>query len=55
MATPGSTGSINLTKKASPKVLERFKFGSCTEGLFSHNYSWTGVATVQIYSVDTLP
>lgn len=55
MATAGSTGSINLTKKASPKVLERFKFGSCTEGLFSHNYSWTGVATVQIYSIDTLP
>lgn len=55
MATAGSTGSINLTKKASPKVLERFKFGSCTEGLFSHAYSWTGVATVQIYSIDTLP
>ena len=55
MATAGSTGSINLTKKASPKVLERFKFGSCTEGLFSHAYSWTGVSTVQIYSIDTLP
>lgn len=55
MATAGSTGTINLTKKASPKVLERFKFGSCTEGLFSHDYSWTGVATVQIYTVDNLP
>lgn len=55
MATAGSTGTINLTKKASPKVLERFKFGSCTEGLFSHDYDWTGVATVQIYTVDNLP
>ena len=55
MATAGSTGSINLTKKADSKVLERFKFASCTEGLFSHAYNWTGVATVQIYSIDTLP
>ena len=55
MPTAGSTGTINLTKKASPKVLERFKFGSCTEGLFSNDYDWTGVATVQIYSVDDLP
>lgn len=55
MATAGSTGEINLTKKASEKVLERFKFASCTEGLFSHDYNWTGVATVQIYSVDNLP
>lgn len=54
MSTTGSTGTINLTTKASPKVLERFKIGSCTEGLFSHEYNWTGVATVQIYSVDTL-
>ena len=54
MPTTGSTGTINLTTKASPKVLERFKIGSCTEGLFSHEYNWTGVATVQIYSVDTL-
>lgn len=55
MATAGSTGEINLTKKASPKVMEKFKFASCTEGLFSNDYDWTGVATVQIYSVDDLP
>ena len=55
MATAGSTGSINLTKKASEKVLERFKIGSMTEGLFSHDYNWTGVSTVQMYSVDNLP
>lgn len=27
--------AINLASKASPKVVERFKIGSCTEGLFS--------------------
>lgn len=47
--------AINLAKKASPKVVERFKIGSCTEGLFSSDYNWTGVRTVQVYSVDTLP
>lgn len=26
---------INLASKASPKVVERFKIGSCTEGLFT--------------------
>ena len=39
MAFPDSigTGVINLAEKASPKVVERFKIGSCTEGLFSHD------------------
>ena len=27
--------AINLATKASPKVVERFKYGSCTEGLFT--------------------
>ena len=43
---------INLATKASDKVVERFKIGSCTEGLFTNRYKWTGVATVQVYSVD---
>lgn len=53
----GSTksGVINLAEKASHKVVERFKIGSCTEGLFSHDYDWTGVATVQVRSIDNLP
>lgn len=53
----GSTASgvINLAEKASPKVVERFKIGSCTEGLFSHEYDWTGVATVEVRSIDNLP
>lgn len=46
--------AINLAKKASDKVVERFKLASCTEGLFTNKYKWTGVATVQVYSVDTL-
>ncbi|MBR0063043.1 MAG: N4-gp56 family major capsid protein, partial [Oscillospiraceae bacterium] len=46
--------AINLAKKADPKVLERFKLGSVTEGIFSNRYKWTGVATVQVYSVDTV-
>ncbi len=47
--------AINLAKKASDKVVERFKLGSCTEGLFTSKYKWTGVATVQVYTVDKLP
>lgn len=46
---------INLASKASPKVVERFKIGSMTEGLFSNKYDWTGVETVRVYSIDTLP
>lgn len=47
--------AINLASKASPKVVERFKIGSCTEGLFTTEYDWTGVATVKVYSIDNLP
>lgn len=47
--------AINLASKADPKVVERFKIGSCTEGIFSTDYNWTGVRTVRVYSVDNLP
>jgi len=47
--------AINLAKKASDKVVERFKLESVTEGLFSDRYKWTGVSTVQVYTVDNLP
>lgn len=46
--------AINLATKASPRVAERFTKKSCTEGLFTNEYDWTGVATVRVYSVDTL-
>lgn len=47
--------AINLAEKASPKVVERFKAKSFTEGLFTSAYDWTGVATVKVYTVDNLP
>ena len=47
--------AINFASKASPKVMEAFTKESLTEGIFSKEYDWTGVATVRIYSVDTLP
>ncbi|MBQ3985622.1 MAG: hypothetical protein II635_01555 [Oscillospiraceae bacterium] len=47
--------AINLAKQASGKVAERFKLDSCTEGLFTSRYNWTGVASVQVYSIDNLP
>lgn len=47
--------AINLAAKASPKVVERFKAKSFTEGLFTSAYDWTGVATVKVYTIDNLP
>lgn len=46
--------AINLASKASPKVVERFKLNSVTEGLSTADYNWTGVATVRVYSIDPL-
>lgn len=50
-----SNGVINLATKASPKTVEAFHKTSCTEGIFSHDYDWTGVRTIRVYSVDDLP
>lgn len=47
--------TYNFATKASPKVQEAFYRESLTEGIFSQEYDWTGVATVRIYSVDDLP
>ena len=44
--------AINLTAKASDRLSERFKLASCTEGIFSQKYDWTGVATVKVYTLD---
>lgn len=55
VAINSNTGVINLAEKASPKVIEAFSRGSCTEGIFSHDYDWTGVRTVKVYSIDDLP
>ncbi|MBQ4426300.1 MAG: hypothetical protein II881_00920 [Oscillospiraceae bacterium] len=45
--------SINLATKASDKVVEKFHKDSCTEGLFNERYNWTGVKTLQIYTVQS--
>ena len=47
--------AYNFATKASPKVAEAFYKESLTEGIFSQDYDWTGVATVRVYSVDDLP
>ena len=49
------SSTYNFATKASPKVQEAFYKESLTEGIFSQEYDWTGVATVRIYSVDDLP
>ena len=48
MATPGSTGTINLTEKASPKVMERFKQKSVTDGLYSKEYTYPVTCNLEI-------
>lgn len=46
--------AINYASRASKKVSEAFYKESVTEGIFSHDYSWDGVATVEVYTVDTV-
>ena len=45
----------NFADKVSSKVQEAFYLESLTEGIFSQEYDWNGVATVKIYSIDDLP
>lgn len=47
--------AINLAEKSSPKLVSHFAKASVTEGLFSNEYEWTGVATVKVYSLNALP
>lgn len=51
----GGANVINLAKKASEKVVERFKLESVIDGIFSHDYDWKGVRTVEVRSIDTVP
>lgn len=44
----------NLATKYSGKVDERFKLASLTQSAVNQDYDWTGVKTVQVYSVDTV-
>lgn len=48
-------GAINLASKYDQKVAERFKLGSKTDGGAGNDYQFTGVKTIKIYSIDTVP
>lgn len=47
--------AINLVTEYSKKVAERFKKSSVTAGHMNNDYSFEGVKTVNVYSVDTVP
>lgn len=46
--------AVNLAKKYSPKVSERFKLLSLTNAGVNQDYEWTGVQTVAVYSFPTV-
>lgn len=46
--------AINLASKYEKKVAERFSVGSKTDKYCGHDYDFTGVKTIEIYSVDTV-
>lgn len=46
--------AINLAKKYSPKVDERFKLGTLTGSAVNNDYEWTGVSAVEVYSIPTV-
>lgn len=46
--------AVNLAKKYSPKVSERFKLLSLTDAGVNHDYEWSGVQTVAVYSFPTV-
>jgi hypothetical protein len=46
--------TVNLAKKYSPKVDERFKVGTLTGGAVNNDYEWTGVSAVEVYSIPTV-
>ena len=47
--------AINLTAKYEKKVAERFALGSKTDKHCGHDYEFSGVKTIKIFSVDTVP
>lgn len=47
--------AINLADKYSQKVQERFSLSSKTDAAAGHDYDFTGVKTIKIYSIDTVP
>lgn len=47
--------AINLTTQFSNKVQERFTLNSLTDAYAGHSYDFSGIKSVKIYSVDTVP
>lgn len=47
--------TINLVTRTEPKVMERLHQESVTQGLFSNQYKFNGVRSIEIMSVDTVP
>ena len=47
--------AINLASKYEKKVEERFKLKSLSEAFINRDYDWTGVSTVKVYSIPTVP
>lgn len=47
--------AINLASKYSAKVDERFKRDALANLVINHDYDFTGVKTVNVYSIDTAP
>lgn len=46
--------AINYAQKYSSQVDERFRTGSLTDAAVNNAYDWTGVNTVQVYSIPTV-
>lgn len=46
--------TINLAEKYSTKVAERFALSSITDAYAGHDYDFSGVKTIKIYSIDTV-
>lgn len=46
--------AINLADKYSDKIAERFKLASKTDDACGHDYEFSGVKTVKIYSINTV-
>ncbi|ULL14354.1 N4-gp56 family major capsid protein [Paenibacillus sp. H1-7] len=47
--------AINLASKYSSKVDERFTRRSFTQSGINREYEWSGVATIHVYSIPTVP
>jgi len=47
--------AINLATKYAGSAAERFSQQSITQGAFCDDFEFTGVATLKVYSVDTVP